>query len=128
MVSTWLGSEDHGVDDFVGVDGGHVAADTLEIALSNQAHDRSLLDLGRRFDLVGPLEVAEHLGPHAIRVRGLAGFPRPAVLFAAIRTKAGLVTSTRHGRANGLRFAERDLPLTIRPKCGDERRPRPRRI
>jgi SAM-dependent methyltransferase len=84
---TWLRVfEDHGVEDFVGVDGGHVAADTLEIAPSKfRAHDlESPLDLGRRFDLVVSLEVAEHLGPQvASAFVGSLVSHAPAVLFSA---------------------------------------------
>jgi SAM-dependent methyltransferase len=52
-----------GVDDYLGVDGYAVAANSLAIP---PAHFREIgldisLDLGRRFDLVMSLEVAEHL-------------------------------------------------------------------
>jgi SAM-dependent methyltransferase len=84
---TWLRVfEDQGVADFVGVDGGHVAADTLEIAPSKfRAHDlESPLDLGRRFDLVISLEVAEHLDPAvASAFVGSLVSHAPAVLFSA---------------------------------------------
>jgi len=63
---TWLHAfADLGVHDLVGVDGPHVATADLEIPPESfVAHDlREPLDLGRRFDLVVSLEVAEHLPP-----------------------------------------------------------------
>lgn len=52
-----------GVPDVTAVDGDYVARDRLAIPAERfRAHDLSLpLDLGRRFDLVQSLEVAEHL-------------------------------------------------------------------
>ncbi len=84
---TWLRIfAEHGVDDFVGVDGGHVAPDTLEIAPAHfRAHDLECpLEVGRRFDLVISLEVAEHLAPAAAAefVHSLVSHA-PAVLFSA---------------------------------------------
>ena len=59
----WLAA---GVRDVLAVDGDYVARDQLAIPASNfMAHDLATpLDLGRKFDLVQTLEVAEHL-PHA---------------------------------------------------------------
>ena len=59
----WLGA---GVIDVLAVDGDYVARDQLAIPARNfMAHDLATpLDLGRQFDLVQTLEVAEHL-PHA---------------------------------------------------------------
>ena len=59
----WLGA---GVNDVLAVDGDYVARDQLAIPARNfLAHDLATpLDLGRKFDLVQTLEVAEHL-PHA---------------------------------------------------------------
>ena len=59
----WLAA---GVKDVVAVDGDYVQRDQLAIPAANfLAHDLATpLDLGRRFDLVQTLEVAEHL-PHA---------------------------------------------------------------
>ena len=56
----WLAA---GVGDVIAVDGDYVARDRLAIpAAAFHAHDLSQpLDLGRRFDLVQSLEVAEHL-------------------------------------------------------------------
>jgi len=55
---------EHGVD-VVGVDAAHLPLDTLRFDQSRLiVHDlRRPLDLGRRFDLVLNLEVAEHLRP-----------------------------------------------------------------
>lgn len=63
---TWLHAfSELGAHDIVGVDGPHVETNDLEIpADSFLARDlRDALDLGRRFDLVISLEVAEHLPP-----------------------------------------------------------------
>jgi len=59
----WLGA---GVENVLAVDGDYVARDQLAIPARNfMAHDLATpLDLGRQFDLVQTLEVAEHL-PHA---------------------------------------------------------------
>lgn len=59
----WLAA---GVKDVVAVDGDYVARDQLAIPAGNfRAHDLATpLDIGRKFDLVQTLEVAEHL-PHA---------------------------------------------------------------
>jgi SAM-dependent methyltransferase len=62
-VATWLGSG----ADAIGVDGDYVPRDQLCIPADRFiSHDLSTpLDLGRRFDLVTCLEVAEHLPPEA---------------------------------------------------------------
>jgi SAM-dependent methyltransferase len=63
---TWLATfAANGVTDYVGVDGPHVAAGDLAIPPERfVAHDLSTpVAMGRRFDLVVSLEVAEHLGP-----------------------------------------------------------------
>lgn len=59
-VAEWM---DAGVADVVAVDGAYVAMDQLVIpARAFRSHDLSTpLDLGRTFDLVESLEVAEHL-------------------------------------------------------------------
>jgi SAM-dependent methyltransferase len=65
---TWLSVFGRlGVADLVGVDGSHVAPGDLEIPpASVLAHDLTRpLRLGRRFDLVVSLEVAEHLDASA---------------------------------------------------------------
>jgi SAM-dependent methyltransferase len=61
---TWLAAFDElGVNDFLGVDGDYVDERALEIPPDRfVAHDLSQpLELGRRFDLVVSLEVAEHV-------------------------------------------------------------------
>lgn len=63
-VGTWLSAcVEMGKTDVLGVDGDYVNRDRLQIAkTAYQPHDLSKpLDLGRRFDLVMSLEVAEHL-------------------------------------------------------------------
>ncbi len=61
---TWLAEfEGNGATDILGVDGGHVDPAALDIR-ADQFQSRDLrvpFDLGRRFDLVVSLEVAEHL-------------------------------------------------------------------
>jgi len=68
-VGTWLAEwESRGVADIFGIDGEYVAESALQIAPEKfQAKDlRNPFSLGRRFDLVECLEVAEHLDePHA---------------------------------------------------------------
>jgi SAM-dependent methyltransferase len=83
---TWLRVfNEHGVDDFVGVDGSHVEH-ALEIPKEAfRARDLQLpFDLGRRFDLVVSLEVGEHLRPSCADeyVATLVAHG-PAVLFSA---------------------------------------------
>ncbi|MGH8231814.1 MAG: methyltransferase domain-containing protein [Steroidobacteraceae bacterium] len=63
----WLGAwQRHGVDDLVGVDGDYVDRSRLPFARERfYPHDLAQpFDLGRRFDLVQCLEVAEHLPAH----------------------------------------------------------------
>lgn len=84
---SWLSVfREFGIDDFAGVDGSYVDESVLEIP-----RDRFLardlgnpLDLGRQFDLVVSLEVAEHLaaGCASTFVRSLTGLG-PVVLFSA---------------------------------------------
>jgi SAM-dependent methyltransferase len=75
-----------GVPDIVGVDGPHVDRSALAIPQSSFiAHDLSEpLDLGRRFDLVVSIEVAEHL-PGELAPRFVADLCRHGdlVLFSA---------------------------------------------
>jgi FkbM family methyltransferase len=84
---TWLAAfRRRGVDDVVGVDGPHVHASDLEIPADRfVAHDLSRpLDLGRTFDLVVSLEVAEHLDPdHEAQFVDSLVAHGPAVLFSA---------------------------------------------
>jgi hypothetical protein len=63
-VGTWLAAwHDAGVTDLLGIDGGYVPASNLQFPRELfLARDLSLpIELGRRFDLVESLEVAEHL-------------------------------------------------------------------
>lgn len=65
-LGAWLAEwRRQGVEDIVGVDGDYVARDALHIDPVEfiSADLRSPLDLGRRFDLVQSVEVAEHLPP-----------------------------------------------------------------
>jgi SAM-dependent methyltransferase len=84
---TWLSAFSRsGVGEVVGVDGPHIALADLEIA-PDAFLPRDLsqpFDLGRRFDLVVSLEVAEHLAPElaAAFVASLVAHA-PAVLFSA---------------------------------------------
>jgi SAM-dependent methyltransferase len=60
----WLAKwHEHGIDDFIGVDGNYVRIDKLPFSASHfRTCDLSQpFDLERRFDLVQCLEVAEHL-------------------------------------------------------------------
>jgi methyltransferase family protein len=76
----------HGVDDYLGVDGDWVPADKLHIPPDRFVASRldKPLQLGRRFDLVVSLEVAEHLPERGARqfVRNIVGLA-PCVLFSA---------------------------------------------
>jgi len=65
---TWLKTiAAAGIGDYLGVDGGYVRPEVLQIPDERFVrHDLSLpLDLKRRFDLVLSLEVAEHLPPES---------------------------------------------------------------
>src|SRR6266508_5182591 len=83
---TWLAVfQRHGVDDIVGIDGDYVPTDELHISPARfRAHDLTQpLCLGRSFDLVVSLEVAEHLPPESATgfVDSLCGLG-PVVLFS----------------------------------------------
>jgi len=84
---TWLREwQAQGVDDIVGVDGGYVDRDKLEISpRCFVTHDLAAqYDLRRRFDLAQSLEVAEHL-PAARAASFVADLVShaPVVLFSA---------------------------------------------
>jgi len=84
---TWLRQwQTQGVNDVIGVDGGYVDRDKLEIAgRCFVVHDLAThYDLERRFDLAQCLEVAEHLPPPraASFVADIVALA-PAVLFSA---------------------------------------------
>ncbi|MDJ0703957.1 MAG: class I SAM-dependent methyltransferase [Leptolyngbyaceae cyanobacterium MO_188.B28] len=59
--------KEHGVDDVLGIDGSHVPLDKLNIDISEfracDLRKLSVLEIGKRFDLLLCLEVAEHLQP-----------------------------------------------------------------
>jgi SAM-dependent methyltransferase len=66
-VGTWVGAwRDAGLQDVLGVDGDYIDRGMLDCPNENfQSHDlTSPLEIGRRFDLVTCLEVAEHLPPN----------------------------------------------------------------
>lgn len=91
---TWLHAfANLGVHDFLGVDGPHVAAADLEIPAENfVARDlREPLDLGRSFDLVISLEVAEHLaaGLASTFVQSLTRHTNAVLFSAAIPFQGG---------------------------------------
>jgi SAM-dependent methyltransferase len=90
---TWLAAFARlGVSDLLGVDGSHIAPNDLEIpAASFLARDLTRpLRLGRRFDLVMSLEVAEHLD-EAFAAEFVASLVAhgPAVLFSAAIPRQG---------------------------------------
>lgn len=67
---TWLRAwSQQGVEDFLGVDGDYVDRNGLEIPEARfAAADLNIgFDVGRKFDLVQSLEVAEHIQPEASR-------------------------------------------------------------
>ena len=79
----WLAA---GVKDVVAVDGDYVSADQLVIPVAKfRAHDLSRrLDLGKRFDLVQSLEVAEHIAAeHADTFVGNLVSHGDVILFSA---------------------------------------------
>lgn len=90
---TWLAAlRQLGVEDVTGIDGDYVDRELLEIPVE-QFVPRDLsepFDLGRTFDLVISLEVAEHLPPHAAE-DFVASVVRhaPVVLFSAAIPKQG---------------------------------------
>lgn len=82
-LAAWCG---HGVDDIVGIDGDYIERDKLPFAGERFiAHDLTRgFDVGRKFDLVQCLEVAEHLPEKCAKdlVEGLVGHG-DVVLFSA---------------------------------------------
>jgi SAM-dependent methyltransferase len=82
-----------GVLDYLGVDGHHIPAESLMIPASRfKAHDLAApLNLGRRFDLVVSLEVAEHLPESAADtfIRSLTAAGDVVVFSAAIPFQTG---------------------------------------
>jgi hypothetical protein len=86
-LGTWLSAwRDTGISDITGIDGAYVDLDQLSIPRDQfRTHDLALpIDLGRRFDLVESMEVAEHL-PHSAAEGFVATLVRHSdiVLFSA---------------------------------------------
>jgi SAM-dependent methyltransferase len=83
-----------GVQDYVGVDGDHVAPEHLRIPRDHfVTHDLSApLELGRRFDLAISVEVAEHLPESASSgfVRTLTSLAPVALFSAAVPNQGGV--------------------------------------
>lgn len=70
-VGSWLAAADGlGVEDYIGLDGAEAAEEALRIPPSRFRREdlTGRIDLGRRFDLVMSLEVAEHLPPQSAPV------------------------------------------------------------
>jgi SAM-dependent methyltransferase len=70
-IGTWLKAfEEHGIIEYIGVDGNYIDRTMLQIPLTKfRSHDLTLpLDLEKKFDLVVSIEVAEHLHPEAADV------------------------------------------------------------
>ena len=94
-VGSWLAVfREHGIDDYLGVDGVYVDLDLLQIPPDKfRPHDLTRpLQLNRQFDLAVSLEVAEHLAAEhaAVFVASLVGLA-PVVLFsAAVPYQGGL--------------------------------------
>jgi SAM-dependent methyltransferase len=127
---TWLAAfARFGAADVLGVDGSHVAPGDLEIASTSfLAHDLTRpLRLGRRFDLVVSLEVAEHLDESvASEFVGSLVAHGAAVLFSAAvpgQGGAGHVNE-RWPSYWAARFAEHGyLPIdAVRPKIWTDSR------
>lgn len=86
-IGTWLGAfREHGVSDLIGLDGAYVQRASLQIPQESfiPCDLTAPPDLGRKFDLVTSLEVAEHLPAAAADgfVRYLTSFS-PVVMFSA---------------------------------------------
>jgi SAM-dependent methyltransferase len=90
----WLAEyREAGMEDVTGVDGDYVNTDRLLVPRDRfRALDVSApFDLGRRFDLVQSLEVAEHLPPHTSRIfiRNLAAHGDRILFSAAVPGQGG---------------------------------------
>jgi tetratricopeptide (TPR) repeat protein len=93
-VGSWLAVfREHGIDDFLGVDGAYVDRDLLQIPPEKfRPHDlTNRLVLDRQFDLAVSLEVAEHLpADHAANfVASLVGLSRVVLFSAAVPYQGG---------------------------------------
>jgi SAM-dependent methyltransferase len=93
-VGTWLSQwADQGVTDLLGLDGDYVDRAALQIPASNfrSVDLQSSFSLGRQFDLVESLEVAEHLDESCADsfVRSLANHADTVLFSAAIPGQGG---------------------------------------
>jgi SAM-dependent methyltransferase len=93
-LGTWLKVfEDHGISDFIGIDGSYIKVETLKIApLKFIALDlENSFRIQRRFDLVLSLEVAEHLKSTASTefVQSLCELGEIIIFSAAIKNQGG---------------------------------------
>lgn len=93
-VGAWLATfAEHGVDDYLGVDGDDVEPELLQIPRERfRVHDLTEpLDLGRRFHLALSLEVGEHLPERsaAAFVESLVALAPVVVFSAAIPAQPG---------------------------------------
>src|SRR5579872_3567235 len=94
-VGTWLRVlQEHGVSDFLGVDGAYVNRDWLEIPQAQfVSHDlNEAFSAGRRFTLALCLEVAEHLSPERAPslVQDLVDLAPVVVFSAAVPGQGGV--------------------------------------
>jgi len=126
-VGTWLSVfQQHGVEDVFGVDGPHVSIDALEISagLFRAVDLRQPLRVGRRFDLVMSLEVAEHLPAECSDafVDALTRLGPLVVFSAAIPHQGGVGHMNEQWPEYWIRlFAERrfDVVDWLRPRVWD---------
>lgn len=128
---TWLRAwQQQGVADMHGIDGDYIAPAALEIpeACFTAADLSKPVDLGRRFDLVQSLEVAEHIAPEA----------SVAFVDTIVRHSKGLVAFSAAVPGQGGEYHINERPLEfwrdlfllhgyhafdcIRPRIQDDRR------
>ncbi|HEX4490222.1 MAG TPA: class I SAM-dependent methyltransferase [Acidimicrobiia bacterium] len=127
---TWLAAFARlGVNDVLGVDGAHVSARDLEIPpAAFLAHDLTQpLRLGRRFDLVMSLEVAEHLDEQyaSAFVESLVTHGAAVLFSAAVPGQGGAGHVNEQWPSTwAARFAEHGyVPVdAVRPKVWTDRR------
>lgn len=127
----WLRAwREQGIKDICGVDGDYIDPDCLEISAAEfVARDLALnFDLGRRFDLVQSLEVAEHIEPaaSAIFAANLARHANRFILFSAAPPGQGGANHVNEqnydfwrGLFEGMGFAAVDA---VRPAIRADRR------
>ena len=92
-IGTWLAAlQDLGVEDVVGIDGDYIERDLLQFASERfvPLDLEESFDLGRGFDLVISMEVAEHLAPEAADdFVGSLVRHAPTILFSAAIPRQG---------------------------------------